>query len=195
MVNSVLSASAVFYISTMKLHKSVIKHIDKYRKHCLWSGADLNSKKPAKAAWPMVCVPKKEGGLGVINLSVHNDALLLKFLHKFFNRADIPWVHLLWENYYSNGKLPGQFKKGSFWWRDIVKLLDSFKGLASAVIADGSTVLFRTDLWNNIVPSMAFPELFSFAKNKFISYKTIANRPNFIQNFHLPLSTQAHQQF
>ena len=29
---------------TFKLHKTVIKHIDKFKKHCLWRGADLNAK-------------------------------------------------------------------------------------------------------------------------------------------------------
>jgi hypothetical protein len=90
MVNSVFSPSTIFYTGTLKLHKSVIKQLDKYRRHCLWRGSDLNSKKPAKAAWPMVCVPKKQGGLGVINLNTDNEAMLLKFLHKFFSRANIP---------------------------------------------------------------------------------------------------------
>lgn len=35
MVNSVLSSAAVFYCGTLKLHKGVIKQIDKYRKHYL----------------------------------------------------------------------------------------------------------------------------------------------------------------
>jgi hypothetical protein len=35
----------------------------------------------------MVCLPKSEGGLGVLQLETHNDALLLKNLHKFFNNA------------------------------------------------------------------------------------------------------------
>lgn len=59
MVNSVLSSSAMFFSSTLKLHKGMIKQLDKYRKHCLWRGSDLNSKKPSKAAWLMVCLPKK----------------------------------------------------------------------------------------------------------------------------------------
>lgn len=37
----------------------------------------------------MVCVPKQEGGLGVINLKKHNEALLLKNLKKFYNKKDI----------------------------------------------------------------------------------------------------------
>jgi hypothetical protein len=33
----------------------------------------------------MVLEPKSKGGLGVINLRLQNDALLLKQLHKFYN--------------------------------------------------------------------------------------------------------------
>jgi len=51
------------------LPKTVIKQIDKFRKHWLWRGPDLNNKKPTKAVWTMVCLPKLEGGLGVIALS------------------------------------------------------------------------------------------------------------------------------
>jgi hypothetical protein len=74
------------------LPKTVIKQIDKYRKHCLWRGATANEKKVAKAAWPVVCTPKEEGGLGALNLQTHNEALILKHLHKFFNRINLPWV-------------------------------------------------------------------------------------------------------
>jgi hypothetical protein len=55
---------------------------------------------------------------------------------------DIPWVHLVWNNYYANGQLPGQQEKGSFWWKDIVKLLDHFKGLDAVSINSWDTVLF-----------------------------------------------------
>jgi hypothetical protein len=45
MVNFVFSSSAIFYTGSLKLHKGVIKQLDKYRKHYLWKGADLNLKK------------------------------------------------------------------------------------------------------------------------------------------------------
>jgi hypothetical protein len=108
MVNLVFSSSAIFYSGSLRLHKGVIKQLDKYRKNYLWRGADLNSKKPSKAAWPMVCIPKKQGGIVVLDLTIHNEVMLLKFLHKFFSRADIPWVNLVWDNYYHNGRLPGK---------------------------------------------------------------------------------------
>ena len=85
----------------------------------------------------------------VLNLRTQNEALLLKHLHKFFNRADVPWVHLIWEQYYNNGNVPGIKRKGSFWWKDITKLLVSFKGKAMVHINDGATCLFWEDLWQN----------------------------------------------
>lgn len=77
----------------------------------------------------MVCVPKEEGGLGIINIEAQNQSLLMKNLDKFFNKKDIPWVNMIWEKHYKNGKLPNHTKKGPFWWRDILKLVTQFKEL------------------------------------------------------------------
>jgi hypothetical protein len=82
-------------MSSFLLPKIVVKQIDKFRKHCLWRGPDLQSKKPNKAAWQMVNVPKEKGGLGVLNLQTQNQSLLLKNLDKLFNKVDTPWVHLI----------------------------------------------------------------------------------------------------
>jgi hypothetical protein len=60
----------------------------------------------------MVTRAKDEGGLGVLDLQIQNEALLIKNLHKFFNRINIPSVKLIWEKYYSNGNLPNHAKKG-----------------------------------------------------------------------------------
>jgi hypothetical protein len=103
-----------FHLSTLALPKGVLKQIDKYKKYCLWRDSDLNSKKHPKAAWELVCKPKDQGGLGVHDLKKQNEALLIKNWDKFLNRKDIPWVDLIWEKHYSNGKLPGHTKKGSF---------------------------------------------------------------------------------
>lgn len=112
--NAVLTALPTFFMCTLLLPKGVIKEIDKYRKHCLWKGSDINARKPPKAAWKLVRTPKSEGGLGVIDLEKQNKALLSKNFHKFFNRFDLPWVNLVWEKHYRNGRLPSHTRKGSF---------------------------------------------------------------------------------
>ena len=76
---------------------------------------------------------------------------------------DTPWVQLIWDKHYRNGKLPSQIKKGSFWWRDNLKLLDAFKEMAMN-IQNGSTCLFWFDLWGGQVQNQTYLELFSFAK-------------------------------
>jgi hypothetical protein len=102
LVNAVFTALPTFAMSSfLLLLKIVVKQIDKFRKHCLWRGPDLQSKKPNKATWQMVNVPKEKGGLGVLNLQTQNQSLLLKNPHKFFNKVDTPWVHLIWNCYYS----------------------------------------------------------------------------------------------
>lgn len=194
MVNSVLTSRPMFLMCTLKLHKTIIEMVDIYRKHLLWRGSDINGKKPPLAAWDMVCTPKHEGGLGGLQLSTQNDALLMKFLHKFYNRADIPWVTLIWDNYYTNGKLPGDKIVGSFWWRDVMKLNTQYKGIASVKAGDGSTIWFWQDLWNGSICAQDYPKLFSFAKKANLSLQEVWSAPNFIELFHLPLSEQAYEQ-
>jgi hypothetical protein len=193
MTNAVLSALPTFHLCTFKMHKIVIHQIDKYRKHCLWRGADINAKTPPKVAWDLVCLPKSEGGLGVLQLEIHNEALLLKNLHKFFNKADIPWVHLIWEKHYRNGRLPNHTLKGSFWWRDILRLLGKFKSCASVLIQYGNTCSLWHDPWCDPVPSQAFPHLFSFTRLEFISFSK-ARSMDISNLFQLPLSEEAFDQ-
>jgi hypothetical protein len=91
----------------------------------------VNAKKTPLAAWKLVTRPKMKGGLGILNLNLHNDVLLMKHLHKFFSKQDLPWVKLLWHKCYRNGKLPEKANRGSFWWKGITKHLDTFKGVAT----------------------------------------------------------------
>jgi len=53
---------------------------------------------------------------------------------------------------YKNGKLLSATKKGSFWWRDLLKLIDSYKGMASAKPLSGSSVYLWNDVWNGTLP-------------------------------------------
>lgn len=100
-------------MSTFLLQQTMIDQIDKFKKLCLWRGADINAKQKPKAAWPTICRSRDEGGLRVLNIKTQNEALLIKHLHKFLNKEDIPWVSLVWKKYYHNGKLPGHTKRGS----------------------------------------------------------------------------------
>lgn len=122
LVNSVLSSLPTYYMCTLKLPVTVMEIIDKHRKNCLWRGSDFRKKGYNLASWNLVRAPKDKGGLGVINLSTHNDALLLKHLDKFFKNDNIQWVNLIWQKYYIDGAPHVKRERGSFWWKDILRL-------------------------------------------------------------------------
>lgn len=112
----------------------------------MWRG---NSDNPRQSlvAWDLVCRPKDKGGLGVINLHIQNEALLLKHLHKFYNKVDIPWVTLIWDTYYRNVVPHGTVLCGSFWWKDVFKLADKYVSRVKIQINSDSSMLFWTNQW------------------------------------------------
>jgi hypothetical protein len=134
------------------------------------------------------------GGLGIIDLRAHNTTLLLKFLHKFYNRAQVPWVQLTWSAFYSRPIPPHQRKGvGSFWWRDIMSLSNNFFMLSSCSAHEGNTIYFWRDSWNHSVLQWKFPQLYSFALNKNISLKAFHSK-YILDHFWTPLSPQASPQ-
>jgi hypothetical protein len=94
LVDSILSALPTFDTCAFKMPISILEQVDKYRKHCLWNRGDVNKKGGCLVAWRKATKPKDQGGLGIIDLRAHNTTVLLKFLHKFNNRAQVPWVQL-----------------------------------------------------------------------------------------------------
>jgi hypothetical protein len=63
MVDSVMSSLATYYICSNKVPIGILQQVDKYRRHCLWRGGDINGRKLPSAACKMVTKPKRKGGL------------------------------------------------------------------------------------------------------------------------------------
>jgi hypothetical protein len=146
LVNSVLSTLPIFYMCALKIPISILDQVDKYRKHDLWNRGDVNRRGGCLVAWGNATRPKNQGGLKIINLRAHKTALLLKHLHKFYNKANIPWVQLTWQAFYSSPSPPHHRKGvGSFWWRDIMFLSDNFFMMASCKAKAGNTIYFWRD--------------------------------------------------
>jgi hypothetical protein len=196
LVNSCLSSLPTYAMCTLQLPITVINIIDRARKDCLWRGNDINVKRKPLIAWKHVTTPKENGGLGVMSLFAQNQALLLKPLHKFLNRAGIPWVNLIWHTHYPNSQIPHACsERGSFWWKDILRLADVFRGIASPKAGSGNTFLLWEDVWNGCLLRQEFPLLFSFAKNQNISLERYLQNQDPGANFHIPLSIEAMDEF
>ena len=135
-----------------------------------WVLLSIASKRSLKLLGLWYVYPRMRGCcLGVLDSKKHNERLLMKHLHKFYNRLEIHWVKLIWQKFYSSGQLPVSIQRASFWWRDILKLLSSFKGLASIQLADGSTCYLWANNWAREALSAKYLELFSYVKNRNLS--------------------------
>uniref|UniRef100_A0A0A9GKK0 Reverse transcriptase domain-containing protein n=1 Tax=Arundo donax TaxID=35708 RepID=A0A0A9GKK0_ARUDO len=102
LVNLALSSLPTYTMCTLLLPITVTENIDRARRNCLWRGSDVNAKGKPLVAWKKVYRPKSKGGLGVVDLKSQNEALLVKHLHKFYNKMDLPWVNLIWNTHYTD---------------------------------------------------------------------------------------------
>jgi len=71
--------------------KDVLKKLDYYRSRFFWHG-DKYKKKYRLAKWDILCHPKDQGGLGIIDLQVQNKCLLSKWIINLLNG------HGTWQN-------------------------------------------------------------------------------------------------
>lgn len=195
-INSALSSLLSFVMCVLKLPDKLFDLFDRARRNCLWRKViDRDARTHSLAAWHLVCRPKKKGGLGVLNLKIQNQALLLKYIHKFIHKVDVPWVMLVWHKYYDDTPPHAKPRCGSFWWRDIFSLMDIYRGITSCIPGAGDTVLLWKDLWDpNGVLQDSYRRLFSYAKEEDISLAHYMANPSPEQNFLLPLSAQAREE-
>jgi hypothetical protein len=146
LVNSVLSTSLTFTMCSVVVPVVVHEYFDRARRHCMWRNSDSKAKSKPLVDWRKCTKPRRKGGMGIINLRCQNKALLIKHLDKFYNKKNIPWVNQIWNTHYSNWDIPHvATHRLSFWWRDVLKMADLFRGIATCKVGDGSTVMF----WSN----------------------------------------------
>lgn len=191
-LNATVTSLLIYAMCTLKFSPKLIEMLDKIRRRCLWTKkTEQGDKCNSLAAWDMVCKPKKHGGLGVINIKVQNDALIMKLLHKFYSKLDVPWVHLIWNKYYADKVPHATNPVGSFWWREILKLTPVFRGISQVRVVSSTTALVWKDLWAVDVLENSHPHAFSFAMHEDETVKNFLESTSLLETFHLPLSPQA----
>jgi hypothetical protein len=98
LASAVLSALPLHYMSAIGLHKTVIKAIDRRRRAFFWTREDSCHGSKCLVAWEQVCTSKQFGGLGLKDLELQNQCMLLKFVDKFFLGQHVPWRDWLLQN-------------------------------------------------------------------------------------------------
>ncbi|GLT33516.1 hypothetical protein SLA2020_080980 [Shorea laevis] len=177
LINSVLSAHPICYLSLFRIPKGVLNELIKIQRNFFWGGVNLG-KKISWVSWDSICVDKKRGGLRVVDLEGRNCALLGKWRFRFGDGLEGLWKRVIWEKYYGGQKEVDVTSVASLnmsrVWKDIVSVGSGSKSLLEMLVkgfkckvGDGSCVNFWSDKWVGENPlNNLFPRLFALTTNR-----------------------------
>jgi hypothetical protein len=178
LINSVLNAIPVFFLSFMKMPKSVWKKLVRIQREFLWGGV-RGGRKISWVKWSIVCQDKSQGGLGVRDARIFNLSLLAKWRWRLLQPGMTLWKRVLVARYgrhilskvdWSEHRSPSS---SSNWWKDICGLeriiVPNFwwSEAVVRVVGDGSSTSFWLSKWVGEAPlASVFPRLFSLSMHK-----------------------------
>ena len=85
LLNAVVSAIPLYWLSLYKMPSKIRYKIDRLRRKFLWYRGNIVRKKHSLIAWDRVCCNKNQSGLGVLDLQKMNLALIAKWLMHFYD--------------------------------------------------------------------------------------------------------------
>jgi hypothetical protein len=127
LINSVLNAIPIFYLSFLRMPASVVKKVVRLQREFLWGGVK-GGRKISWVKWAVVCREKSKGGLGVRDINIVNISLLSKWRWHLLQSGMPLWKKVLVAKYgshilshveWSNVRIPSL---SSNLWKDICAL-------------------------------------------------------------------------
>lgn len=79
LVKAVLTNLPLHFLAVFQTPKWVVKRIEALRRDFFWKDGLTSPGKGCLVAWKSVCRSKKEGGLGILDMTLMNQALLVKW--------------------------------------------------------------------------------------------------------------------
>jgi hypothetical protein len=162
LINSSISSITLYMLSFYRLPVGVDKKFSTLSSKFLW-GDDPTKKKYHLVRWSDVCLPKDQGGLGILNLDLMNIALLSKWIWKLFNGSGL-WQTILKGKYLKGQTLrQATYRNGdSHFWQGLLEVKTFFLNCCKFQIGDGRSVSFWEDNWlGDFTLAASFPRLFA----------------------------------
>ncbi|CAI0554757.1 unnamed protein product [Linum tenue] len=168
LINSVLASQCTYMSSLFLIPKNVIKTLEKIQRDFLWSGTQ-EKERFHLVSWDLCKTAKKRGGLGIRDLELHNQALLMKWHWRYATERSSWWRECI------NFKFPNQCSEwypgnrsgriGGSPWAVIMKLQSTFWKLTSIDHGNGFWTSFWFDTWvNGIRLADEFPRVCAAAE-------------------------------
>jgi hypothetical protein len=153
-------------MSFFEIPKGVLKNLDHFRSRFFWQGSS-DKHKYRLAKWNILCRPKDQGGLGILDLKLQNKCLLAKWLVNLLN-TDGLWQSLLRNKYLRSKTLTQVTAKpnDSHFWRGLMRIKDEVLANGSFNIKDGTHTRFWHDTWVGDKPlKVSYPSLYNIVRD------------------------------
>ncbi|WMV33859.1 hypothetical protein MTR67_027244 [Solanum verrucosum] len=147
---------------------SVVKKLDRLRRNFLWFG-NKKGKGYHLVEWKTAQLHKEAGGLGVRNLKLPNDCLLMKWLWRLNGNDHALWKEVILNKYGQTEQWCTNAESTTYEtsvWRSIRNLWPRLVKNSCYEVGAGNKILFWKDLWiGQEVLMQVFPDLASICTN------------------------------
>ncbi|KAJ9561194.1 hypothetical protein OSB04_006354 [Centaurea solstitialis] len=180
LINSVLTAMPLYTFSLFKVPQGVLKVLESCRRRFFW-GHNVGDKKICWISWNQILQPKSNGGLGITSLRVKNDALLSKWIWRFYTEAGAVWKDVISEFYGADGGFQSNsIATAKSTWASIVNnssslilsgqnFLSSFK---KSIAKDSDSLFWKDEtVGGGVKLKDVFPRLYALESDKNARFK------------------------
>ncbi|GLT80127.1 hypothetical protein SLA2020_515820 [Shorea laevis] len=153
LVQSITSSIPIYTMQTVLLPRKTCAAIDSLNRKFLW-GSDQNAHKPHLVNWNDVCLPRKQGGLGLRPASENNRALIAKLGWQLLTDQNKPWCQALSQKYLRKETFMDcqVNSSSSITWRSILRCRDVLQLGSRWRVGSGSRINFWHDIWVDSQP-------------------------------------------
>lgn len=169
LLNSVITAIPLYWLSIYKMPVLIRNTIDKIRRKFVWSGSTSTlRKKYHLIKWDHLCLGKVQGGLGILNLERMNISLLAKWWFRFKDPTTVDkWKEILTHKYNPSGL---DITRISSFWSGIMSIKHIVELGINRVIGNGNDTLLWLDRWSGeCILYITYPNLFQIVLNPTIT--------------------------
>lgn len=92
LLRSVLFGMVQFWLCIFPIPETVVLQIARICRNFLWTG-NVQKSHSALVAWKSICMPRREGGLGLFGIKARNQSFLVKHIWDIHRGADSLWIN------------------------------------------------------------------------------------------------------
>lgn len=143
-----MSAVPVYFMCCIFIPYWVIKRMDKLRRDFLWGKNE--GRGVSLMNWPTAWLSVEWGGMGILDLKIQNKALLCRWWWRIYHEPNSLWAITVHDLHAIANHIQGPklfTKAGSFFWKQLHGIKDTFLWSTSWRIGDGMQISFWSDSW------------------------------------------------